>query len=158
RSNQLAIAGWMPGKRGTIALWDVDLRKPVREFAAHAAEVLSIAISPDGQTLASGDAEGNLDLWNVSNGSNIKSKKQAQAVKAVGFSAAGQLLAIGDVNRTVQIVDAASLAVVQTLKSQADIEALAFSPDANLLAAGIREQQGMELWNWRSGGASRNLK
>lgn len=157
RSNQLAVAGWMPEKGGMLSLWDVDGGGHLRDFANRSAEVLSIAVSPDGQTLVSGDANGNVALWNVQSGAKTRSHKYEYPIEAVTFSADGKLLATGDANRTVRVCDASTGTIVQTLKSRSYVESLDFSPDARRLAAGTRDA-GLELWDWRSGTRSRILK
>lgn len=156
-SDLLAVAGWAPKKGGMLSLWDLNGAKHVHDFATQTAEVLSIAVSPDGQTLASGDAEGNLDLWDVASTSKTRSHKHEHAVEAVAFSADGKLLATADANRTAQVFDASSGKLVETLHSRSSIKSLEFSHDAKLLAAGTRHP-GLELWDWRAGTASRTLK
>ena len=51
---------------GSITLWDVKADQPVATFYGHVAGVSHIAFSPDGQTLASGDYAGNVELWDMS--------------------------------------------------------------------------------------------
>ena len=147
-SDLLAVAGWLPGKGGMLALWDVKGPKHVRDFALQTAEVLSVAAAPDGRALASGDADGNVDLWDVQSGAKTRSHKLDHAVEAVTFSADGKLLATGGADQTVRIFDASSGAVVKTLKCGSYIESLDFSPDASMLVAGTRTP-GLELWDLR---------
>ena len=154
---QLAVAGWIPDQGGMLSLWDANSGQHVRNFAVAGSEVLSIAVSPDGRTLASGDAQGNLQLWDAQSAAKGKSYKHGQPVKAITFSKDGKRLATADAERTVRLFDPASGAVVRTLKSRSHIESLDFSPDANLLAAGTREP-GFELWDLKAGTASRALK
>jgi WD40 repeat protein len=154
--NQLAVAGWTAGKGGMLSVWDLKDGKLVRELAAPAAEILAIAVSADGTTLASGDVDGNLDIWNLRSGAKIRSHKYDHAIEAVTFSADGKLLATGDGNRTVRLMDASSGKITRTLHSRSYIESLDFSPDANRLAAGTRDP-GLELWDLRADTASRTL-
>ncbi|MEX0675593.1 MAG: WD40 repeat domain-containing protein [Pirellulales bacterium] len=156
-SSQVAVAGWMPEKGGMLSIWDSNGGQHLRDFASQTAEVLSIAVSPDGQTLASGDADGNVDLWDVQSGAKTRSHKHDHPARAVTFSADGKLLATGDANRTVRVFDASSGSIVRTMKSRSRLESLDFSPDATLLAAGTRVP-GLELWDMRAGTASRTLK
>jgi WD40 repeat protein len=157
RGDRLAVAGWLPGKGGMLSLWDTKNRQQVSEFAVHGAEVLSVAVSPDGGTLASGDGDGNVDLWDLAANAVGQSFKHAHRVEAVAFSGDGKLLATGDSQRTARIWDVARGTVVRTLHCPAYIESLSFSPDDTLLAAGTRDP-GMEVWDLRDGTASRNLK
>lgn len=155
--DQIAVAGWIPENGGMLSLWDATGGKHLRDFAVQNAEVLSIAVSPDGRTLASGDADGNLDLWDVPSGKKSRSHQLDHPVEAVTYSADGKLLAVGDADRTVRVFDASSGAIVRTLKSRSYIESLDFSPDATLLAAGTRDP-GLELWDLRGDAPSQTLK
>ena len=129
----------------------------VRKFAVGKAEVLSIAVSPDGRTLASGDGAGNLELWDVPSGAKKRSHQHDQLIEAVAFAHDGKLVATGDAQRTVRLFDAASGGLVRTLGSRSYVESIDFSPDGNWLAAGTRTP-GLEIWDLRKAGASRTLK
>lgn len=146
RSARLVVTGWTPGKGCLLSVWDAESRKSVMDFPNQTTEVLSIAISPDGRVLATGDAEGNLMTWDLAAGTKTRSLKQEHRIEAVAFSADGKRLATGDADKTIRLMDVSSLAVARTLKSQGYIEALDFSPDSKLLAAGTREP-GLEVWN-----------
>jgi WD40 repeat protein len=156
RSDQLAVAGWVAGKGGMLSMWDLKDGKFVRELATPGAEVLAIAVSAEGRALASGDVDGNLDIWDLKSGAKSRSEKQEHAIEAVTFSTDGKLLAVGDGNRTARLMDAASGQVTRTLHSRSYIESLDFSPDGNTLAAGTRDP-GLELWDLRTDAASRTL-
>ncbi len=157
QSQQLAVAGWQPGKGGMLSVWDLNSARQAQEFPSSSSEVLSIAVSPDGRTLASGDAEGNLNEWDVSSGEQSRSQKLGHRVEAIAYSADGKLLAAGDANRTVRLFDASNGKLIRTLKSRSYIESIAFSPDANLLAVGTRDP-GLELWDLHAGTSSHTLK
>lgn len=51
-----------------VGVWDVASRSLRHTLNGHKHEVRSIAFSPDGQTLVSGDAHGDLIRWNLSTG------------------------------------------------------------------------------------------
>jgi WD40 repeat protein len=56
------VYGW---KQNVITLWDVRSGRKLHEYFGHTGRVISLAFSPDGQTLASGGTEGTVILWNV---------------------------------------------------------------------------------------------
>lgn len=53
----------LPGKGGTILLWDVKANKERARLAGHGAEVHALAWSPDGKLLLSGSLDGTIHLW-----------------------------------------------------------------------------------------------
>jgi WD40 repeat protein len=55
---------------------------------------MSVAFSPDGQTLAVGDGDGDLTLWNAATGQTIAELSESSAVNTLAFSPDGKQLAI----------------------------------------------------------------
>jgi WD40 repeat protein len=51
------------GGREAVRIWDPGTGEPLHELSGHADEVRSLAFSPDGRTLASGDGKGTIHLW-----------------------------------------------------------------------------------------------
>jgi WD40 repeat protein len=150
QSAWLAVAGWTAEKGGMLALWDLDTLTLVRELECGAAEVLSVEASPDGAWLASGDAAGHFNLWNVSTGAKEWSVGYDSPVEGLAFSSDGRRLAVADGNRTLRVYRAADKTLLQSLQSQSHVESLAFSPDGKWLAAGTRDP-GIELWDLDTG-------
>jgi WD40 repeat protein len=155
--DQLAMAGWALGKGGMLSLWDSQGGKKLRDLPSRTAEILAIAASPDGRTLASGDVEGNLDFCDLQTGARTRSTKLDHPIESLAFSEDGKLCAAGDSNRTVYLLDALKGTIARTLKCGSAFNSLDFSPDSTLLAVGLRGP-GLELWDLRAGGASRTLK
>jgi WD40 repeat protein len=68
--NTLAAGGYSlvqltgEGPAGVVMVWDAVTRYP-RAVFAHPNWVSSVALSPDGKTLASGCKDGAVRLWNV---------------------------------------------------------------------------------------------
>jgi WD40 repeat protein/transcriptional regulator with XRE-family HTH domain len=58
--------------QGELILWDLDARKELRRWTAHADWVNAVAFSQDGQILISGDPDGNVILWDVISGNEIR--------------------------------------------------------------------------------------
>jgi WD40 repeat protein len=156
KSDLLAVAGWAQGKGGLLSLWDLKTLKRQHEFEASASEVLSIAASADGQTLVSGDADGNVILWSVPTGAKQRTIAHDKRVQAVAISADARFVASGDTERSVKIYEASSGTLKQSLKSHSPVKDLDFSPDTTYLAAGT-EDPGLDLWDLRGAGPSRTL-
>src|SRR6185503_2861934 len=59
----------------------------------HSEGVSSVAFSPDGKTLASGSADGTIQLWDVVTGLGLKTVRGSGRVESVAFSPDGKTLA-----------------------------------------------------------------
>ncbi len=127
---------------------------PVRASAS-GISVESVAFSPDGHTLASGDDAGTVRLWEVADPVRLRPLGQpltgaAAAVGSLAFSLHGSLLASGSLDGAVRLWEVADPAQPRPLGqpltgSAAAVGSLAFSPDGHTLASGSGD--GTRLWN-----------
>jgi len=156
-SHHVAVAGWAPDRGGTLSLWDVDRGERTGDMDCQSPEILSISVSREGGSLASGDAEGNVTLWNLADRSKVRTHAFDHAAQGVAFSPDGKLLASAHANRVVRLLNAATGALERTLRSRGNMQSLEFSPDGNWLAAGTGVP-GLELWDLRRDAPSRTLK
>jgi len=112
-SSQLAI-GMNDGK---LQLLNVATGNVIHELSGHAADVLSLAFSPDGKRLASGSgskAPGDspaapvstrLKLWNVADGKEapLAAPPEDRTYYSLGFSPDGRLLVIGSTQSRTEV-------------------------------------------------------
>jgi len=143
--------------RGGVVLWDVARRERLVDqwLAVAEGDVVSVAFSPDGKTLAAGCRRtirvgGGVVLWDVVRRERLVDQPLAVAeggVESIAFSPDGKTLAAGydggvvlwDVARRERLVDQ-PLAV-----AEGGVESIAFSPDGKTLAAG--GNGGVVLWD-----------
>jgi RNA polymerase sigma factor (sigma-70 family) len=120
--------------------------------------VMSVAFSPDGRVLASGDGGRHVRLWQVATGNELTSIVAHQdEVSTVAFSPDGQVLASAGYDHTVRLWDAATGKPLRTIAAHADkVSALAFAPDGNLLASAGWDRQ-IHLWDVATGQKLRSL-
>jgi WD40 repeat protein len=64
-SRFLVSGGGDANKPGEIFVWDLAKARSIARLEGHGAEVLSVAIAPDRETLASSDAAGVVILWDL---------------------------------------------------------------------------------------------
>ena len=90
-----------------VVLWDMQKRQPRFTLPEPCSAVLSIALSPDGKTLASGTFEDNIFLWDITTGRTLGNPltKHESAVLSLAFSPDGKMLASASQDRTILLWD-----------------------------------------------------
>ncbi len=96
--------------------------KLLQTLTGHSNWVLSVAYSPDGQTLASGCEDKTIKLWNVNTGKLLQTLTgHSHRVHSAAYSPDGQTLASGSGDNTIkiwQVAESISKAPVQQTQSQ----------------------------------------
>lgn len=143
-----------------ILLWDIsDPASPrlIEKRLQNDSNVFSITISPDGKTLAAGDAVGNITLWDVNTQERISRLPKGHSfyIFGVKFTPDGKTLASASYDDSVILWDVSDL---QNPKQKSkpltghniDIETLAVSPDGNTVATGD-DASNIILWDAKTG-------
>src|SRR6516162_10274224 len=127
---------------GSIYLWDLAGRKKVGELAKQKHNVDSLAVSPDGKTLATSTGAwnkslpGDLRLWDLRSRKEIGALPHPQPVLAAAFSPDNRLLAAVDHTGAIKVWDVKTRKPVVTLFQDPACGSVEFSPDGKLLATG----------------------
>ncbi|MFM6499615.1 MAG: protein kinase domain-containing protein, partial [Dolichospermum sp.] len=118
----------------------------------HSGSVLSVAYSPDGQTVASGSWDNTIKLWNVKTGNLLQTLEgHSDWVYSVAYSPDGQTLASGSGDETIKLWDVKTGNLLQTLEGHSDwVYSVAYSPDGQTVASGS-EDKTIKLWNVKTG-------
>ena len=127
-----------------------DLSQSV--FGKQLTSILTVAYSPDGQLLATGDVNGEIQFWDIATGEPILScTGHAGWVHGIVFSPDGKLLGSASSDQTVKLWDTFDGSCVKTLTGhQQRVRSIAWSPDGKLLASGSSDAT-IRLWNIHSG-------
>jgi WD40 repeat protein len=127
---------------GAVRLWDARSGRLLRRLGDPSEQVMAVALSPDGQYVASGgasaDGSGSVRLWNAESGTPVWSKQDHSSdVIAVAFTSDGSTFATADTDGLIKLRDPKTGAVVQTLDGHKDgATSIDFSTDGRLLACG----------------------
>lgn len=135
---------------------NVSPRSPTWSYShtlrGHTDWIYSIAISPDGQTLASGSFDKTIKLWELSTGSLIQTlSNHSKGVCCVAISPDGQMLASGSWDETIKLWRLDTGELIRTLKGHtASVRSLAIAPDSQTLVSGSFDET-IKLWYMDTG-------
>jgi WD40 repeat protein len=127
-----------------------DLSKSV--FTETIGVVLSLAFSPDGTLLATGDAHGEIRLWRVADGKQLLvCQGHTVWVVSVAFSSDGTMLASSGIDAMVKLWDVQTGQCLHTLQGHTNLVwSVAFSADDRILASGSADRS-LKLWDTQTG-------
>jgi len=151
----LNCAAWSPdgtrivtgGSMGAF-LWDAATSRVIRMFVGHSAEVVALAISPNGSLVLTGSADGTARLWSVNDGATLRvfSDYNGQP-NSVAFSPDGTrvLIALNDhTARLYNVSDGAQVAMF--FGHSDDVLCAAFSADGSRVATGSEDHR-VKIWS-----------
>jgi WD40 repeat protein len=124
---------------GTITVWDVAARKPVRTLRGNSGGVTSIAVDPAGKFAVSGGRDHSVQLTDLTGAAapRLLPAGHAGPVNAVAFDRTGQFVASGGADGRIALWDVGRDRPLGTLvDGRSAVKTLAFSPRDPLLAAG----------------------
>jgi WD40 repeat protein len=121
-------------------------------FSQLSGSILAVDFSPDGQLLATGDTNGDVHLWQVTNGHQLLSYKgHTNWVWSIAFSPDGKTLASCSEDQTIRLWDRSTGLCLNVLRGHTDwIWAVAFSPDGKILASCSTDRT-VRLWDTDTG-------
>jgi mono/diheme cytochrome c family protein len=144
---RLFAAAGEAGISGVAYQWQVADGALVRKYEGHRDALYALALSPDGQMLATGSYDQKIKIWSVADGAEVKTLTGHNgAVYGLSFRPDGKVLASASADRTVKLWDVATGKRLDTLSQPLKEQtAVAFAPDGRTVAAGGADNR-IRVW------------
>jgi WD40 repeat protein len=159
------------GADKTVKVWKIAGDIPARNLG-HPGIVDAVAFNPAGTLLATGCHDGNLRLFDVAKGTQLRQIQAhttpvpPKAIYCVAFTPDGKFVLSGSEDQTLKLWDASNGNLVRTFKAykekefekghQGAVFCAAFSSDGKTLATGSNDHT-IKLWNVADGSVVREL-
>jgi WD40 repeat protein len=150
-SRTLAVARGTNNQPSEVQLWDVPSGRLLATLSGHASGMGSLAFSPDGNTLASGDQHGVVKLWDVARVVHRPPLPIHEAtVRDLAVSADGMLAATGGMDHVIMVWDLPTRRVLRKLRASNTVTRLAFGPRGKRLASNALDGS-VTVWDLGTG-------
>lgn len=139
------------GRPATATMWELSSGRPVRTFRGHSDRLSALAISSDGQYLATGDVGGVTKIWNVqTSAETLVLQKQAHRPISLAFSPEARWLVSTDGTSQARIWDARSgKQMASIISPDSNFTRADFFPDGRRLLTATREGN-LQVWNLKT--------
>lgn len=136
--DRLVVGAGETGLAGEATIWSTADWKRALVVSGHRDTLYAVALSPDGQTLATASYDRDIRIWNASSGAALTTLGgHNDAVYGLAFHPQGQRLASASGDRTVKLWDVAAGQRLDTFaqpsKEQTSVQ---ISPNGRFIAAG----------------------
>lgn len=121
--------------------------------------ILSVEVSPDGQTVAASFTGGYFKLWDAQSGNELRTfKYPSEITGCMAFSPDSGTIALTPWDSTIRIWDVKAREELQPLMGHTgNVRTVSFSPDSQLMVSCTDNDDAPKLWNVKEGRELRTL-
>ncbi len=173
----VAGCGYHGGKRGVVAVWDVDGDvRPAKTIVAHEDAVRRVVVSSDGATLLTASLDGTAKLFSLETLEELRTLRvpeidepapegrfaaadnvSADAFRSAAFSRDGRHVAAGDHAGRIVVWESETGKVVADIPASGfATQSLAFDRDGDRLLS-CHAGRGIVVWDWAAGKVARAI-
>ena len=140
-------------RNGTISLWNPITGKHKKTVPGHIDRVASVALSPNGKTIAMGSDDGPIHLYDLDTSKNkITLFGHKEYVQCLAFSSDGKMLVSGSRDQTVRLWDVNTGEHKQTLTGHTDwVQSVALSPNGKTISSQQTGDGTIRFWDVDTG-------
>lgn len=138
----------------SIKIWQINQDKIIDKFVVKSGKINSISLSYKADKIVTGDADGNINIWQDKLGLIATVKGHKQAINQVIFSPDHTIIASASQDGTVKLWNQ-ELILFGILPHHAAITSLIFSPDSEVLVTGTSDGK-VNFWH-REGGLLKSI-
>jgi WD40 repeat protein len=146
-SNQLVASGSLDK---TVRIWNAVTGQTSLLYNRHSSGVRAISVAPDNKTIASGDGNGMIRVWDTGSGVDHfapLSDGQPQAVRCIAWSPDGHYIASGSDDSTARLWDAQTGKLLFTyLGHNGSVLGISWAPDGQWLAS-ASDDHTVQIWS-----------
>jgi WD40 repeat protein len=115
-------------------------------FTGIFSQIFSVAYQPQGQYFATGDANGEVRLWQADNNQLVWSRKEhSQVIRSLTFSPDGNTVASGSIDCTIRLWNLQGDCLQVLTGHQSAVRSVKFHPNGTVIASGS-EDKTLRLW------------
>lgn len=152
---------------GSAGIWiyDVTIHQEVALLTGNMGPVSSVAFSPDGSIIVSGNEDGTAWVWNRHTGKHIQTFKISVSILSVAISPDGKTIATGNGEESemgsigTTLLDITTGKYLKSFGGPHEVLSVCFSPDGKTLASsGDDWDSNIRLWDVQTGTLLKTLK
>jgi WD40 repeat protein len=135
----------------TVRLWNATTGAPEKTLATLSGQVNTLAVSPDGRTLAAGTADKKVELFRLDGGQQQTLAGHTNEIFTLSFSTDGRWLTSAGADQMVRIWDVKTGSEIRALPgASGEINGIDFTADSRFLVS-ANEDGSMNVWNTERG-------